>query len=104
MWAKACRPIFEVPFIPGDGGFKGMRPAPASHIKCPEDLVLELAKNNLLVDQATDARGNCGIDGFLRSWRAADSTVNLDKHKSSKDQWQELRNTSKSKVVAVPPA
>ena len=77
MWASACRPIFESGIIKRQGG----RDATASRIHCPEALGRELANNNLLVDHDTDATGNCGVDGFLRSWRAMDSNFK-HKHRS----------------------
>ena len=91
MWASACRPIFESGIIKRQGG----RDATASRIHCPEALGRELANNNLLVDHDTDATGNCGVDGFLRSWRAMDSSVK-HKHRSLRTCWQPQRNASRS--------
>ena len=91
MWASACRPIFESGIIKRQGG----RDATASRIHCPEALGRELANNNLLVDHDTDATGNCGVDGFLRSWRAMDSNVK-HKHRSLRTCWQTQRNASRS--------
>ena len=91
MWASACRPIFESGIIKRQGG----RDATASRIHCPEALGRELANNNLLVDHDTDATGNCGVDGFLRSWRAMDSNVK-HKHRSLRTCWQPQRNASRS--------
>ena len=89
MWASACRPIFESGLIKRQGD----RDATASRIQCPEALGRELANNNLLVDPDTDATGNCGVDGFLRSWRAMDSKVK-HKHRSLRTCWQPQRNAS----------
>ena len=89
MWASACRPIFESGLIKRQGD----RDATASRIQCPEALGRELANNNLLVDHDTDATGNCGVDGFLRSWRAMDSKVK-HKHRSLRTCWQPQRNAS----------
>jgi len=91
MWASACRPIFESGIIKRQGGHD----ATASRIHCPEALGRELANNNLLVDHDTDATGNCGVDGFLRSWRAMDSKVK-NKHRSLRTCWQPQRNASRS--------
>ncbi len=71
MWALAARPIFEVGIIQRLGDCH----ATASPIQCPEALIRELVSIDLLVDHNTDATGNCGIDAFLRSWRAMDSKV-----------------------------
>ena len=90
MWASACRPIFESGIIKRQGG----RDATASRIHCPEALGRELANNNLLVDHDTDATGNCGVDGFLRSWRATDSN-SKHKRRSLQTCWQPQRNASR---------
>ena len=88
---RSCRPIFECGIIRSDGD----RDAPASRIQCPERLTLELAKNDLVVDHDTDATGNCGIDGFLRSWRAVDKSLKPT-HKNLNDQWKLLRRGAKN--------
>ena len=91
MWASVSIPIFESGIIKREG----VRDATASRIHCPEALGRELANNNLLVDHDTDATGNCGVDGFLRSWRARDSKVKF-KHRSLRTCWQPQRNAARS--------
>ncbi len=61
--------------------------------QCPEGLRMQLEANGLRPDLATDATGNCGVDGFLRSARAVGAVGPSKQHRGK--EWQAIRNVGR---------
>ncbi len=77
MYVSSCRPYFE----PGGALRQYAKDDSAAGPQCPEGLHAQLAANGLRPDLATDATGNCGVDGFLRSARAVGAVAASKQHR-----------------------